>query len=149
MPRRKKPAQPAAEAAHVHPLSASDLATQAASLGEPAFREFKLRLPAPVAERIAAKAKLRGTPQSRQIIEELLAVPNLENRRDLSELIEDMRDTLAHYGARARLADASDDLLAAVDAVLKAEGPGALQAAVDRLRIIRSGMKKIEQMTIK
>jgi len=140
-PSRKK--SPAATA-EVHELSAPDLTTQKASLGQPAFREFKLRLPHPVAERIATKAKARGTPQSRVIIEELTAIPDLENRASFSAMIEEMRDVLSRFGARAAVADLSDNLLAAVDAVLKAKGTGTLQAAMDRLRVVRTEMRKHE-----
>jgi hypothetical protein len=50
-------------------------------------------------------------------------------------------------GARVVGLDLSDELLAAVDAVLKAEG-SALPAALDRLRAIHTGMS-IHERTVK
>jgi len=105
----------------------------------PAGREFKLRIPQDVSERIEAKAKREGRPQNRVIINELALFPSLEETGDLADLIRAMEVIVARYGARITWHDLSDELLNAVDVVLKAEG-GALQAALDRLRVVRSGM---------
>jgi hypothetical protein len=50
-----------------------------------------------------------------------------------------MKIVLAKQGARIKWQDLSDDLLNAVDAVLKTEGT-AQQAAIDKLRVERSAM---------
>src|SRR5262245_45897534 len=104
-------------------------------------REFKLRLPPDVSERIVAKAVDKGWPQNRVIINELADIPDLERYRDLAYLVQDMKNALARYGARVDALDLSDQLLAAVDRVLKAEG-GAVQAALDGLRVVREKMKR-------
>jgi hypothetical protein len=57
-----------------------------------------------------------------------------------------MGTVLARYSARIILSDLSDELLAAVDAVLKTEG-SAQQSAIDRLRVQRNAMLKHEQET--
>jgi hypothetical protein len=107
-------------------------------------REYKIRLPEDIARRIEAKAKDEARPQNRIIINELAAVPDLERLRDLATLVADMNITLARYGARIVWHDLSEQLLSAVDAVLNAQG-GALQAAVDRLRVVRTAMRKVEK----
>src|SRR4029453_9101500 len=100
----------------------------------PAFergREFKLRLPPEVSERVEAKAKEEGRPQNRIIINELAAFPNLERLRKLDEMVSDMETTLARYSSRIVLADVGEALLQAVDDVLKADSHE-LQARLDR-----------------
>jgi uncharacterized Fe-S cluster-containing radical SAM superfamily protein len=103
-------------------------------------REFKLRLPDDVASRIEEKAAREQRPQNRIVINELAAFPDLEKLRNLGELVEDMRVVLAQQGARIAWNDLSDECLRAVDAVLKAQGSGALQAAIDKLRVVRTAM---------
>jgi predicted DNA-binding protein len=109
-------------------------------------REYKIRLPLDISERIEAKAKKEGRPQNRIIINELAAYPELEKFRDLSWMIGEAENTLARYAARIDWHGLSDDLLRAVDAVLKAEG-GAVQAAIDKLRVVRNAMRAHEQAT--
>src|SRR4051794_18121322 len=98
-------------------------------------REYKIRLPEDVAKRIEQKAAHEQKPVNRAIINELAAFPDLEKVRDFGELVEDMKIVLAQQGARLTWLDLSEQLLAAVDAVLKAQGSGALQAAIDKLRV--------------
>jgi hypothetical protein len=100
-------------------------------------REFKLRLPEDIAQRIEAKAKAEGRPINRTIINELDEFPRLEAFRDLHEL----NNVLARYGARIAWLDLSEELLRAVEAVLAAEG-SAQQAAIDKLRVERNAMLK-------
>jgi hypothetical protein len=110
-------------------------------------REFKIRLPDDIARRIERKARDKTWPQNRVIINELADYPDLERLRDLADLVGEMDNTLARYGARISWHDLSDELLSAVDAVLNAQG-GALQAAVDRLRVVRNAMlatRKVEK----
>jgi hypothetical protein len=102
-------------------------------------REYKVRLPEDVAQRVEAKAKAQGWPQNRIIINELAAFPDLEQFRNIAERVREMEVLLARYGARVTWHDLSEELLNAVDAVLAAQG-GALQAALDRLRVVRTGM---------
>ena len=111
-------------------------------------REFKIRLPEDIADRIRSKAEREGRPQNRIIINELAAVPRLEQADDFATLIGAMQNTLARYGSRIAMHDLSDELLRAVDAVLKAEG-GALQATVDKLRVVRSAMLQHERTQAK
>ena len=111
-------------------------------------REYKLRLPEDVAERIEKKAAAEQRPQNRVIINELASVPYLEQFRNLAEQITNMEIILARHGARITWHDLSDELLNAVDAVLKAEG-GALPAALDKLRAVRRGMMIHERTMVK
>jgi hypothetical protein len=104
-------------------------------------REFKIRLPEDIAWRIEGKAKDKEWPLNRVIINELAAYPDLEQVGVLAETVGDMEVILAHYSARITWQDLSDKLLSAVDAVLKAQG-GALQAAIDQLRVVRAAMLK-------
>ena len=55
-------------------------------------------------------------------------------------MVGEMGNVLAHYSARIVMADLSDELLRALDAALAAQG-SAQQAALDKLRVIRSAMK--------
>jgi hypothetical protein len=107
-------------------------------------REYKIRLPEDIAQRIEAKAKSEGRPQNRIIINELASVPDLEQTRNLATLVRDMEVVVARYAAQITSHDLSDRLLSAVDAVLNAEG-GALTAAVEKLRVVRAGMLAHDQ----
>jgi hypothetical protein len=102
-------------------------------------REYKLRLPLDIANRIEAKAKAEQRPQNRIIVNELAEIPHLERFRDLAGLVGDMQVILARHGARIMWHDLSDQLLNGVDAVLDAEG-GALLTAVEKLRAARTSM---------
>jgi hypothetical protein len=107
-------------------------------------REYKIRLPEDVAQRIEAKAKDEQRPQNRIIINELASVPGLERTRLLAELVSHMEVVLARYAAQITSHDPSDRLLSAVDAVLNAQG-GALTAAVEKLRVVRAEMLAHDQ----
>jgi predicted DNA-binding protein len=104
-------------------------------------REYKLRLPLDISARIEAKAKKEQRPQNRVIINELAAFPRLEKFEDFANLIGEMDNTLARYSARVVMHDLSDELLRALDTALAAQG-SAQQAALDKLRVIRSAMFK-------
>jgi hypothetical protein len=112
-------------------------------------REFKIRIPEDIAERIEAKAKAEGRPQNRVIINELAAIPDLERAARLGALVQHMEVTLAKYSGRIVSIDLTEALVAAVDAVLAAEGGGALTAAVEKLRVARAAMKVHEQAQAK
>jgi len=109
------------------------------ALSEP--REFKVRLPADISDRIEAKAEQKHQSQSRVIINELAAFPDLERNFNYANLVEEMRIILAKQGARITDLELSEQLLSAVDAVLKTEG-GA--ASLDALRVARSAMLKLK-----
>ena len=116
-------------------------------------RFFKIALPEDIAARIEAKAKVEGRPQNRIIINELAAVPRLEQYEDYEELLvhhdnalERMEVTLAQYSGRIEWLDLSEKLVNAVDEVLITQG-GAQQATIDRLRVIRTGMLAHERAT--
>jgi hypothetical protein len=114
----------------------------------PAFekgREFKLRLPPDVSAWVEQRAADTGHPQSRVVIDSLASLDHLETLRDFNEAVGDMRVMLARYGARITMADLSDDLLRAVDAVLAAKTDGELQARLDKLRVLRIEMLKFEK----
>src|SRR5262245_26146091 len=100
-------------------------------------REYKIRLPEDVAQRIETKAKQEGRPQNRVIINELASVPDLEQTSKLATLVRDMEVVVARYASQITSHDLSDELLRAVDAVLSAQA-GALPAAVERLRVVRA-----------
>jgi hypothetical protein len=107
-------------------------------------REYKIRLPEDIAQRIEAKAKVEGRPQNRIIINELASIPELEQTRQLASLVGHMEVVIARYAAQQTAADLSKQLLSAVDAVLNAQG-GALTAAVERLRVERVSMLAHDQ----
>jgi hypothetical protein len=107
-------------------------------------REYKIRLPEDVAQRIEAKAKVEGRPQNRIIINELASVPDLEQTAKLAVLVGHMEVIVARYAAQITSHDLSKRLLSAVDAVLNAQG-GALTAAVENLRVVRVGMLAHDQ----
>ena len=107
-------------------------------------REYKIRLPEDVAQRIEAKAKVEGRPQNRIIINELASVPHLEQTHKLATLVREMEVVVARYAAQITLHDLSHALLKAVDAVLAARG-GALPQAIERLRVARAGMLTHDQ----
>jgi predicted DNA-binding protein len=107
-------------------------------------REYKIRLPEDVAQRIEAKAKDEGRPQNRIIINELASVPDLEQTHKLATEVEHMHVVLAKYAAQITWNDLSTQLLTAVDAVLNAQG-GALTAAIEKLRVVRAGLLAHDQ----
>jgi len=107
-------------------------------------REYKIRLPEDVAQRVEAKAKVEGRPQNRIIINELASVPDLEQTHKLAALVGDMEVVVARYAAQITTHDLSDALLNAVDVVLGAQG-GALPQAIERLRVARAGMLTHDQ----
>ena len=102
-------------------------------------REYKIRLPEDIAQRIEAKAKDEQRPQNRIIINELARFPDLEKTDKLAELVRDMEVVIARYAAQITSHDLTDELLRAVDAVLATQG-GALPAAIEKLRLVRTGM---------
>jgi hypothetical protein len=110
------------------------------------YRDYKIRLPEDVAQRIEAKAKGEQRPQNRVIINELAAFPDLEEVGKLARHVGHIEVLLARYASQLTSHDLSDQLLAAVDAALKADG-GALQAAVEKLRVVRAGMLAHERTT--
>ena len=107
-------------------------------------REFKLRLPEDVADRIEAKAKAEGRPQNRIIINELAAFPNLEKLGVLGEHLRDLEGLLLKYSERITWQDLSDELLSTVDFVLKTQG-AAQQVTIDKLRVVRNAMRKTKE----
>jgi hypothetical protein len=104
-------------------------------------REFKLRIPGDVSDRLIAKAKLTGWPQNRVIINELADYPRLERRSTEMDLAVEMENTLARYGSRIVMLELSEKLLAAVDEFLMS-GPSTPEA--DKLRIARNAMIRFE-----
>jgi hypothetical protein len=107
-------------------------------------REYKLRLPEDIAERIEKKAVAEQRPQNRVIINELASVPYLEQFKNLAEQVTNMEIILARHGARITWHDIQDELLNAVDAVLGQ--PTNAPAALDKLRAVRAGMLIHERM---
>jgi hypothetical protein len=108
-------------------------------------REFKMRIPEEIAARIEAKAKAQQRPMNRIVINELYLIPHYEKMQDFNTAVQDMEIILARYGARITSLDVGQELVGAVDAVLEAEG-GAQQAAIDRLRVTRAGMREHERI---
>jgi len=106
-------------------------------------REYKIRLPEDIAQRIEMKAKDEQRPQNRIIINELAAFPDLEQNTKLASLVGHMEVLLARYAAQQTVADLSKQLLSAVDAVLNAQG-GALPAAIERLRVERLALDRTQ-----
>ena len=60
-------------------------------------REFKLRIPEDIARRIEAKSKKQQRPQNRIVVDELSAIPRLEQYEDYEKLL------LHHDNALARM----------------------------------------------
>jgi hypothetical protein len=104
-------------------------------------REFKLRLPEDISERIVTKTEQTGWPQNRVIINELAEYPALKEYREQGDQIGAINDIIAHYGARITWLELSEQLLAALDAALDAQGT-AQQAALDKVRVLRNAMLK-------
>jgi hypothetical protein len=100
-------------------------------------REFKLRLPPDVSERVENEAANTGLPQNRVIINDLAATPALREQRALGEQVTEMKIVLARYGAQIVWHELADDLLKAVDGVLAAKSSGELQGAMERLKVAR------------
>jgi hypothetical protein len=139
----------------VHNLSAVSLTGTGSRVGAPPLREFrelKVRLPLDIASALEEKSARTGIAMNRLVVDELRAAAEVASTRDFAALIpelraaiEGMQDTLARYAARAQAADLADELLSSVDAVLNAQGAGALQATVERLRVVRGGLKQLER----
>jgi hypothetical protein len=106
---------------------------------------WKIRLPSDVAKRVRDKASALEMPQNRVIINELAAYPRLEQTDKLAEQVRDLEVLLARYSARISGLDISENLLTAVDAILKADGAAALESAVERLRVARHGVAALAE----
>jgi hypothetical protein len=104
-----------------------------------------LRFPPDVFERITAKAKASGIPINRVVINEVAQHPYLEQQAKLGELIGHMENTLARYGSRFTNTELSESILQAVDEILAAQTPGDREAPIDKLRIFRGAILKIER----
>jgi hypothetical protein len=122
MPRRRKPSRAAPDPSH----------------------QFKIRLPQDVAQRIAEDAAAERRPMNRIIIDDLAAIPQLKESARRAEQARDMDVVFAKYASRITWQDLSERLLDAVDTVLAAQG-GAQQAAIDKLRVVRTGMLEHER----
>ncbi len=108
-------------------------------------REFKLRVPEDIAQRIEKKAKTELRPMNRIVINELAEFPSLEKYRDLAVTASHYETMLARYSARIMVADLSDDLLHAVHEVLKADetgNTGELRAKLAKLRVVVGELEK-------
>jgi hypothetical protein len=108
-----------------------------------------LRLATDVFERVEADAKAQGRPMNRVIINDLAAIPWLRSQAKLAETVQNMEVILAKYGARITLADADQELLNAVDEALAAQSDGQLQARLDKVRVVRSVVKKHVEPQVK
>jgi hypothetical protein len=105
-------------------------------------RQIFIRLPDDIAERIDAEAKAQGVPLTRIIINQLAAHPFLEMQRGFGESLNDMKVTLAGYGARLRATSLSESILAAVDELIAAPTAAERDAPLDKLRVLRGAMIK-------
>jgi hypothetical protein len=103
-----------------------------------------LRFPTDVFERITAKAKASGRPINRVIIDEAAAYPFLEMQQ---ESLNDMKTTLAQYGARLTVAALSESVLQAIDEILAAPTAIERNAPIDKLRVLRNAMLKSKRET--
>jgi hypothetical protein len=104
-----------------------------------------LRLPIDVFQRIEAEAKKTGSPFNREVINELAEFPRLKQLATLGELIGDMEVILARYGSRSTLGEINEALVSAVDEMLASRTDGEQQRGLDKLRVLRAEMLKLEQ----
>jgi hypothetical protein len=110
---------------------------RAAGEGHP----LHLRLPSDVMKLVETKAKKEQWPLNRAVINLLASIPLLEKIRDFDEVLGDLKVWNARQSARVTWLDLSEELLNAVDAVLKTQG-SARDAAIDQLRVTRTAMLK-------
>jgi hypothetical protein len=141
-PRKKKAA--------THHLQAQNLEVASPDTGPvPAlreYREYKLRLPVQVADRIAAKAQAAGKPQSRVIVDELSVFGPRENLRNLNEVVDDLRVMVARYSARIVAVDLKDDVVRMLREVLAADETnniGEVRQKLARLRVLLAQLDKL------
>jgi hypothetical protein len=105
-----------------------------------------LRLPSDVFDRIDSKSKKEtGWPLNRVIINELAEFPHLEQLKKLDALVRDMEVVLARYSAQQTLVEVSKALLHAVDEVLASRTDGERQRGLDKLRVLRAEMLKLDR----
>jgi hypothetical protein len=104
-----------------------------------------LRLPTDVFQWVEKQAEKKGWPFNRVIINTLADFPDLERYRDFAYHLSDMKTVLAHYGSRITLAEFTEPMLQAIDAVLAAKTDGERQSRLDRLRVLRTAMIKTEK----
>jgi hypothetical protein len=106
-------------------------------------RDTKIRLPEEVAQDLEKISKETGAPMNRIIIDRLASYDgHAIDGGKLAERLRDLEILLARYGARLGSLELSEQLLAAVDGLLKAESSA---AAIDKLRAARAVMLKREQ----
>jgi hypothetical protein len=105
-------------------------------------REYKLRLPEDIAERIEAKAKAEGRPQNRVVINELAEYPDLKKTGgQLGEHLQFLEQLILKHSTRIKWQELSEELLNIVDEILTTQG-AAQQVAIDKLRAVRNAMQK-------
>jgi len=104
-----------------------------------------LRLPTDVFEWVEKQAEKKCWPFNRVIINTLADYPDLERYRDFAYYLSDMKTVLAQYGSRITLAEFSEPMTQAIDAMLVAKTDGELQSRIDRLRVLRTAMLKTER----
>jgi predicted DNA-binding protein len=117
-----------------------------------AAREYKLRLPPHLSERIEKTAKAAGKPQARIIIEELESIPDLLKKEHFEGLVDHMEQTLSRFSARGHYADITDDLLFAIRVADKANRSGnisELRAAMDRVGLILAEWEQLDRVVKK
>ena len=105
-------------------------------------RLVHLRLPQDIVERIDAEAKRQGRPFNRIVINELSLVPWWKEQAKLGQLVQNMEVVLAKYGARVDVANIGQELLMAIDDALAAETDSQLQSRLDKVRVLRTSMRK-------
>jgi HEAT repeat protein len=114
---------------------------QTAKTASPRAREYKVRLPTDIGDRIEAKAKAEGWPQNRTVINLLAKYFDLEKIGTLADQLGHLENMLLKYGSRIAWQEMVEEYDACVDEVLKTQG-AAQQVAIDKLRAVRKGMEK-------
>jgi hypothetical protein len=104
-----------------------------------------LRFPSDVFKIVEARAEKERLPINRAVINLIAENPALQVKRSGEYILEEMKIVLAQYGSRITLAELSEPMLQAIDAVLAAKTDGELQSRIDRLRVLRANMLKHEQ----
>src|SRR5262245_55790053 len=103
-----------------------------------AAREYKLRLPPALSERIEKLAATEGKPQSRIIIDDLESIPYLRSRAHFEDLVKDMEYTLSLYSSRVISVVVSEELLNMAKQAVQANRAGnigELRRLMDKLTV--------------
>jgi len=107
----------------------------------PRAREYKVRLPADLADRVEARAKAETWPQNRTVINLLARYFDLENIGTLVEHLGHLDNMILKYSSRIEWQELTEEFLQIANEVVTTKG-AAREVAIDKLNAALKAMQK-------